>query len=91
MKRVVKPTGQFQRDIKLAKKQNRDIELLFDVVEKLANGERLDPKFRDHDLGGKWKGARECHIQPDWLLVYEIRNNVLVLNRAGTHSELFGK
>ena len=91
MKRIVKPTGQFQRDIKLAKKQNRDIELLFHAVEKLANGERLAPKFRDHDLGGNWKGARECHIGPDWLLVYEIRKNVLVLNRVGTHSELFGK
>ena len=91
MKRIVKPTGQFHRDIKLAKKQNRDLALLFDAVEKLANGERLAPKFRDHGLAGNWKDARECHIEPDWLLVYEIRKDVLILNRVGTHSELFGK
>ena len=93
MKYVVKPTGQFRRDIKLAKKQNRNIELLFQIVEKLANGEKLEAKFRDHSLGGNWKGARECHIEPDWLLIYEIRRDVLVLilNRAGTHADLFEK
>lgn len=93
MKYAVKATGQFKKDIKLAKKQGQDIDKLFAVVEKLANGEKLDPKFRDHDLGGNWKGARECHIEPDWLLIYEIQKNilVLVLNRVGTHAELFGK
>ena len=93
MKYEIKPTSQFKRDIKLAKKQNRNIDKLFDVVERLAMDEKLEPKFRDHDLGGNWKGTRECHIEPDWLLIYEKRNNVLVLilNRVGTHAELFGK
>lgn len=77
--------------MKLAKKQGKDIEKLFAVVEKLANGEALEVKFRDHDLSGDYKGCRECHIEPDWLLIYEVVNDVLVLMlyRVGSHSELF--
>lgn len=57
----------------------------------LANGETLDEKYRDHDLSGNFTRCRECHIEPDWLLIYEIDHNVLVLvlNRVGSHSELF--
>ena len=79
------------KDIKLAKKQGKDIDKLFYVIGVLANGETLDEKYRDHDLSGNFKGCRECHIEPDWLLIYEIDNNVLVLvlNRVGSHSELF--
>jgi mRNA interferase YafQ len=75
----------------LPKKQNKDIEKLYTVIEKLANGEELEEKYRDHDLKGNYKGCRECHIEPDFLLVYEIYNDVLVLllNRTGSHSELF--
>ena len=91
MKYEVRFTNQFKKDIKLAKKQGKDIDKLFDVIAILANGEMLDEKYRDHDLSGSFKGCRECHIEPDWLLIYEIDNNVLilVLNRVGSHSELF--
>lgn len=66
---------------------------LFEVIEILANGETLDARYKDHGLTGNYKGTRECHIEPDWLLIYEIRNNILVLMlyRLGTHSELFKK
>ena len=91
MKYLVKFTSQFKRDLKLAKKQQRELDKLFDVVEKLASGESLEEKFRDHPLTGKYKGVRECHVEPDWLLIYEIKEDVLVLMlyRTGTHSELF--
>ena len=93
MKYEVKFTTQFKKDLKLAKKQNKDIEKLFAVVELLANGEKLDFKYKDHDLSGNYKGTRECHIEPDWLLVYEYQNDVLVLMlyRLGSRSELFKK
>ena len=93
MKYEVKFTTQFKKDLKLAKKQKKNLDLLFGVIDKLANGKKLDPKYRDHDLSGDYAGTRECHIEPDWLLVYEIRDDVLVLMlyRLGTHSELFKK
>jgi len=61
------------------------------VIERLANGQPLEEKYRDHDLSGDYKGCRECHVEPDWLLIYEIDNGVLVLMlyRVGSHSELF--
>ena len=65
MKYEVKFTTQFKKDLKLAKKQNKDIEKLFAVVELLANGEKLDFKYKDYDLSGNYKGTRECHIEPD--------------------------
>lgn len=91
MKYEVKFTTQFKKDIKLALKQGKDTEKLFAVIEKLANGEVLEPKFRDHDLTGNYKGCRECHVEPDWLLIYEVMGDVvvLVLYRIGSHSALF--
>ena len=93
MKYEVKFTNQFKKDFKLAKKQNKYLNKLFDVVNILAEGGILEAKYRDNDLSGKYKGTREGHIEPDWLLVYEIQNDVLVLilYRLGTHSELFKK
>lgn len=93
MKYQVKFTNQFKKDLKLAKKQNKDLDKLFEVVDILADGGTLDARYRDHSLSGNYKGARECHIEPNWLLVYEIRDEVLVLMlyRLGTHSELFKK
>ena len=93
MKYEVKFTNLFKKDLKLAKKQNKDLNKLFDVVNILAEGGILGAKYRDHDLSGEYKGTRECHVEPDWLLVYEIQNDVLVLilYRLGTHSELFKK
>ena len=93
MKYEVKFTNLFKKDLKLAKKQNKDLNKLFDVVNILAEGGILEAKYRDHDLSGEYKGTRECHVEPDWLLVYEIQNDILVLMlyRLGTHSELFKK
>ncbi len=91
MKYEVKLTGQFKRDLKLAKKQGKDIDKLFDVISMIAEGKKLDEKYRDHNLSGDYAGCRECHVEPDWLLVYELMDDVLVLMiyRVGTHSELF--
>ena len=93
MKYEVKFTNQFKKDLKLAKKQNKDLDKLYEVIGILADGGALDARYRDHDLSGNYKGTRECHIEPDWLLVYEIQNEVLVLLlfRLGTHAELFKK
>lgn len=93
MKCSIQFTNQFKKDLKLAKKQGKDLDKLFEVINILANGEKLDTKFKDHDLSGSYKGTRECHIEPDWLLIYEIVNNtlILMLYRLGTHSELFKK
>ncbi|MGN9020205.1 type II toxin-antitoxin system YafQ family toxin [Lachnospiraceae bacterium HCP1S3_C3] len=86
-------TSQFKKDLKLAKKQNKNLDKLFEVIDILANGGTLDAKYKDHELIGNYKGTRECHIEPNWLLIYEIRDNVmvLILYRIGTHSELFNK
>ena len=91
MKYDVKFTKQFKKDLKLAKKQNYERIYSKEVVEKLASGETLKDNYRDHSLSGKYKGVRECHVEPDWLLIYEIKDDVLVLMlyRTGTHSELF--
>lgn len=92
-KYTVKPTTQFKKDYKRAIKRGLKIELLEKVVELLAVGEVLPEKNRDHELTGNWAGHRECHILPDWLLVYRIEDDVLVLTlaRTGTHSDLFDK
>lgn len=91
-KLVVVWTNQFKKDYKAAKKRNLNTDLLKDVVRKLANGESLPEKNKDHALTGDWKGHRECHIQPNWLLIYRIEDDVLILtlSRTGTHSDLFG-
>lgn len=93
MKYDIKFTNQFKKDIKLAKKQHKDLDKLFEVINILAEGGVLEAKYKDHSLTGSYKGTRECHIEPDWLLIYEIRDDVLVLMlyRLGTHSELFKK
>ena len=87
----IKPTTKFRRDLKLIEKRGYKIELLTEVIKKLAAGEKLDKKYNDHPLKGNYKGCRECHITPDWLLIYEIANNelFLYLTRTGTHSDLF--
>ncbi len=92
-KYIVKPTTQFKRDFKLAMKRSMKIELLEEVIAMLAMGETLPDKHKDHALTGNWVGHRECHILPDWLLIYRIEDEVLVLTlaRTGTHSDLFGK
>lgn len=87
----IKNTTQFKKDYKLAKRRGMNIPLLKEIVTKLANGEVLEAKYKDHALAGNWVGHRECHIQPDWLLIYRYEEDVLVLTlaRTGTHSDLF--
>ena len=93
MKYEIARTTQFKKDYKLAKKRGLEISLLKEVITKLANGETLPPEYHDHGLSGNWSGHRECYIQPDWLLIYRIEDDVLILSltRTGTHSDLFGK
>lgn len=85
-------TTRFKKDYKLAMRRHMDMDLLDDIIRKLARGEALPDKNKDHDLSGDWVGHRECHILPDWLLIYKIDESVLVLTltRTGTHSDLFG-
>ena len=88
---VIKPTTRFSKDLKRIEKRGYKIDLLTAVIKKLAAGETLDAKFQDHPLKGNYEGCRECHITPDWLLIYEIVGEelILYLTRTGTHSDLF--
>ena len=91
MKYTIRPTSRFQKDLKRIARRGYNTELLTAVIKKLANGEPLAQKHRDHALTGDYAGCRECHITPDWLLIYEISNDTLLLylTRTGTHSDLF--
>ncbi len=82
-------TSQFKRDVKLAHKRGKDMGLLKKIMEKLAVEEPLDPKHRDHKLSGNYKDHRECHLQPDWLLIYRFQGHHIFFERTGTHSDLF--
>lgn len=85
------PSNQFKKDLKLAKKRGCKLEHLQEVVNTLANNQKLDEKYHDHGLTGTYRGFRECHVEPDWLLIYRISQNTLelFLFRTGTHSDLF--
>ena len=91
-KYTVKTTSQFKKDFKLAMKRGLNIDLLETVIATLALGEPLPDKNKDHALTGNWIGHRECHILPDWLLIYRIEEAdlILTLARSGTHRDLFG-
>ena len=84
-------TGQFKKDLKLAKKRGLNLDSLFEVVNKLANDEQLPASNHNHMLHGTYNGYWESHISPDWLLIYRIEHDVLVLTlaRTGTHSDIF--
>ena len=84
-------TSQFKKDLKLAKKRGYAIELINNIISLLASGEKLPAKNKDHALTGNYSGYRECHIEPDWLLVYEINDEelILILTRTGTHADIF--
>ena len=88
---ILETTAQFRRDYKLMKKRGCERELIETVLDKLLNGCPLEAAHRDHALTGNYAGFRECHINPDWLLVYKIERDrlVLVAQRTGTHSDLF--
>jgi len=91
IKYEVERTAQFRKDYKLLKKRGYNVKLLKDVISILASGEKLPALYKDHALKGEYLGCRECHITPDWLLIYEIHDNTLILylSRTGTHSDLF--
>lgn len=84
-------SNQFKKDLKQITKRGYNLDLLNDVVDKIASLEPLDERYRDHALTGNYIGFRECHIKPDWLLIYRINNNelYLFLSRTGSHSDLF--
>jgi mRNA interferase YafQ len=84
-------TGRFKKDYKLAIRRGLDISKLDNIIDKLTRGEPLPPANRDHPLSNNWANHRECHIAPDWLLIYQIHEDVLVLEltRTGSHSDLF--
>lgn len=86
---IIHYTTQFKKDYKRIKKQNKDLDKLKSVIEKLVIGEPLEPKYKDHQLSGEWKSYRDCHIEPDWILIYKRTSNLLLLERTGSHSELF--
>lgn len=87
----IRITSRFRRDYKLMQKRGVDMTRLDEIIAKLASGEVLDEQYRDHALSGNYIGHRECHIAPDWLLVYYKENDILVLTlaRTGSHSDLF--
>jgi mRNA interferase YafQ len=92
MKYTVRATSRFRKDYKLMQKRGLEMSRLDEVIAMLASGDTLDEKYHDHALGGDYAGHRECHIAPDWLLVYYKEDDILVLTlaRTGTHSDLFG-
>ena len=87
--KTIRRTSQFKRDVKRMQRQGRELEKLKRVLETLVKGEPLAAKYRDHVLVGQYKGTRECHIEPDWLLIYELAETEIVLIRTGSHSDLF--
>ena len=91
MKLDIIASNRFKKDLKLIRKHGMNLKNLEFVIDTLANKKKLDIKYRDHALAGKYKNFRECHIEPDWLLVYKITESVLVLTlyRTGSHSDLF--
>lgn len=93
MKKEIIWISQFKKDYKKMMKRHLDMNLIDDIIRKLANGEELPEANRDHNLSGSWVGHRECHIEPDWLLIYRLDDDVLVLTltRTGSHSDLFDK
>ena len=82
-------TSAYKKDVKRCRRRGYDLDLLHGVVDLLATPRMLPAAHRDHPLKGVWKGRRECHVQPDWLLVYEATEHELVLVRTGTHADLF--
>lgn len=82
-------TGQFKRDYKLAMKRGFDISLIDNIIRDLINEKPLQEKHKDHALSGDYIGYRECHVKPDWLLIYQSGNGVIVFERTGSHSDLF--
>ncbi len=88
---VIRQTTRFRRDAKRLQRQGKTLSRLKAVIETLVAQEPLANEYRDHTLTGNWQGFRECHILPDWLLIYRIEGEELQLARTGSHADLFGK
>jgi len=84
-------TGTFKRDRKRAGKRGKTLDKLDTVVRLLIVEDLLDPRYRDHKLAGEWRDHRECHIEPDWLLIYRVEGDSITFVRTGTHADLFGE
>lgn len=85
----VRRTSTFKRDVKLMQRQGKNLTKLKTVLASLVEGKDLAAEYRDHVLVGQYKGTRECHIEPDWLLIYESTEREIILIRTGSHSDLF--
>ena len=83
-------TSGFRRDLRRSRKRGKDLDKLWRIVDRLLTGKALDPHHRAHRLTGQWSRSWECHIEPDWLLIWHVDGNALILTRTGTHSDLFG-
>lgn len=82
-------TSQFKKDLKQINKRGRNLSKFKEVVSIIAEGESLEVRHRDHALSGNWSGSRDCHIEPDWILIYRVDGEKLFLERTGSHSDLF--
>ena len=82
-------SAKFKKDYKKAERQGKDLQKLKKIMVQLAKEESLEPKHKDHYLTGNYKGRRECHIEPDWLLIYKVVGNEIFFERTGSHSDLF--
>ncbi|MDP3427622.1 MAG: type II toxin-antitoxin system YafQ family toxin [Humidesulfovibrio sp.] len=88
--REIVSTAAFRKDFKRVSRSGRhDMALLKEAISLLAGGETLPERFRDHPLGSNWQGCRDCHLRPDWLLIYKLAPEALTLVRTGSHAELF--
>jgi len=89
LKLEIEFTTQFKKDYKKIKKQNKEISKLYSIINLLASSKKLERRFKDHALTGELKGMRDCHIEPDWVLIYKLTPSLLSLQRTGSHSDIF--
>jgi mRNA interferase YafQ len=89
MTKQIYRTSAFKKDVRRMKKRNKDFRVFKQIIQDIAHGTGLEEKYRDHKLSGSFKRKRECHIEPDWLLIYETEEDSLTLVRTGTHADLF--
>ena len=87
--RIIRQVNSFKRDIKKITKRSKDLNKLYAIVEKLVHGIEIDPRHRPHRLVGNYADKMECHIEPDWLMIYEVTDELVILYRTGTHADLF--
>jgi mRNA interferase YafQ len=87
---VIRESTAFRRDVRRRSRRGADLSRLDEIIGLLAAGKLLEPRHRDHPLAGEWRGFRDCHVQPDWVLIYRIEGNELQLARTGSHADLFG-